>query len=120
LKLDSLVPLASVADVSRSIEFYARLGFEVLHSYKPEDRILWVWLRSGNAHVMLGTADEPVIPSKQGVLFYLYAIDVAGMRERLVRNGVEAGPIQFPFYNPRGEFKVVDPDGYVLMIAHSD
>jgi hypothetical protein len=32
---------------------------------------------------------------------------------------VDAGPIQSPFWAPRGEFRVIDPDGYVLMISHT-
>jgi hypothetical protein len=54
----------SPADLNRSIEFYARLGFEVMNTFKPRERL--------------------------------------------------------EFYNPRGEFRVSDPDGYVVMIAHSD
>jgi hypothetical protein len=68
---------------------------------------------------MLAAATEPVEPDEQAVLFYVYCDDVARFREQLVQEGVEAGPIQSPFYAPRGEFRVVDPDGYVLMITHT-
>jgi len=37
----------------------------------------------------------------------------------LVECGVNAGPIQYPFYAPGGEFRVTDPDGYVLMVTHT-
>ena len=30
--------------------------------------------------------------------------------------GVAGGEIKSPFYAPRGEFRVEDPDGYVLMV----
>jgi hypothetical protein len=40
--------------------------------------------------------------------------------EKLIRDGVEAGPITFPFYNPRGEFRIKDSDGYVVIVAHTD
>ena len=33
--------------------------------------------------------------------------------------GIAAGPITRPFYDPGGEFGVSDPDGYVLMVAHT-
>jgi hypothetical protein len=120
MKVDSLVPLAHVADVSRSVDFCVKLGFEVVNSFKPQDRLQWVWLRTGNADLMLGNADEPVIAVQQAVLFYVYTPDVPGMREKLIRDGVDAGPITFPFYNPRGEFRIEDPDGYVVMVAHTD
>jgi hypothetical protein len=68
---------------------------------------------------MLAQASEPVDPEKQAVLFYVYCPDVAAFRRMLIDAGVDAGPIQSPFYAPRGEFRVTDPDGYVLMITHT-
>jgi hypothetical protein len=43
----------------------------------------------------------------------------AGLGERLIAEGIEAGTIQYPFYAPRGEFRIQDPDGYVIMITHT-
>jgi hypothetical protein len=79
----------------------------------------WAWLKSGIAQLMLAKASEPVVASQQAVLFYLYVEDVAAKREELRTGGVEAGDIKYPFFAPRGEFRVTDPDGYVLMIAHT-
>lgn len=121
MKLASLVPMAHVRSVERSIAFYRLLGFEEGNRHTPEGQAepVWVWLRSGGAQLMLAAATEPVEPEKQAVLFYVYCDDVAGFREQLIRAGVEAGPIRSPFYAPRGEFRVEDPDGYVLMITHT-
>jgi hypothetical protein len=47
------------------------------------------------------------------------AEDVVAFRSMLLETGVEAGPISYPFYAPRGEFRVTDPDGYCLMITHA-
>jgi hypothetical protein len=52
------------------------------------------------------------------VLFYLYVEVVATAREALSAAGLEPGPVTTPFYAPRGEFRLVDPDGYCLMITH--
>ena len=57
--------------------------------------------------------------SQQAVLFYTYTPDLEGVRDRLVAAGVDAGPIAFPFYSPRGEFRITDPDGYVIIVAHT-
>jgi hypothetical protein len=97
VKLARLVPLAHVADVRKAMEFYQLLGFEVKKTV--EDR----------GH-----------PGAQDVLFYMYASDVAAYRAELEAKGVKAGPISYPFYSPRGEFRVNDPDGYTLMVAHAD
>ena len=117
----ALVPMAHVRNVRRALEFYRKLGFEEGNTHTPEggSEPVWAWLRSGGAQVMLAAATEPVDTGKQAVLFYVYCDDVARFREQLVQAGVEAGPIEHPFWAPRGEFRVVDPDGYVLMISHT-
>jgi hypothetical protein len=68
---------------------------------------------------MLSKAEEPIVAGKHAVLFYFYCDDVASLREHLIANGVSAGSIRCPFYAPRGEFRIEDPDGYVVMITHT-
>ncbi len=110
-----------VKSVPRSIEFYERLGFTVRNSFVPDGRseASWAWLQAGGAHLMVTRSDEPVEASQQAVLFYLYCEDVPAYRAALQAQGVEVGEIQFPFYAPRGEFRVTDPDGFVLMVTHT-
>ncbi len=121
MRVNALVPMAHVGSVRRSIEFYRKLGFEIGNTHTPEGGAdpVWAWLKSEHAHLMLAQASEPVDPKRQGVLFYLYCPDVGAFRNELIEAGVEAGPIQNPFYAPRGEFRVTDPDGYVLMVSHT-
>jgi hypothetical protein len=68
---------------------------------------------------MVARASEPVIPSQQAILFYVYCEDLGGFHEALREAKVAVPEIEYPFYNPRGEFRVTDPDGYVLMVAHT-
>ena len=121
MKTRHLVPLVSVADVERSIEFYQKLGFEVGNTFVPADGVKpsWAWVHSDNAQLMLATASQPIIANQQRVLFYIYTDDVATARESLVQSGLSAGEIATPFYAPRGEFQVIDPDGYVIMVTHT-
>jgi catechol 2,3-dioxygenase-like lactoylglutathione lyase family enzyme len=113
--------MARVASVERSIEFYRKLGFGVGNTFVPvgASAPTWARLESGQASLMVTLADEPVVASQQAVLFYLYYDDVAATREALLAKGFEPGPIEFPFYAPRGEFRFVDPDGYALMVTHT-
>jgi catechol 2,3-dioxygenase-like lactoylglutathione lyase family enzyme len=113
--------MAFVADVEGSIAFYRRLGFEVGNTFAADGatKPTWAWLDSGGAQMMLAAANEPVIPDQQRVLFYLYTDDVAAARAELAEAGLNPGAIETPFYAPRGEFCLVDPDGYVLMITHT-
>jgi hypothetical protein len=119
-RVESLVPMAYVADVPTAAAFYERLGFERCASFTPpgEDGPAWVSLRSGRAELMLSRASEPVVAAQQAVLFYVYCEDVEALHRELAGAGLEPGPIGKPFYNPKGEFRLVDPDGYVVMVAH--
>jgi catechol 2,3-dioxygenase-like lactoylglutathione lyase family enzyme len=117
----ALVPMAFVRSVPDSIAFYRRLGFETENTFTPagQDEPAWAYLASGRAQLMVSRATEPVVASQQAVLFYAYCDDVAAFRERLAAEGIEAGAIQYPFYAPRGEFRIQDPDGYAVMITHT-
>ena len=116
-----LVALAYVADVQVSADFYRGLGFEVgnTHADPGSGEVVWAALERGNASLMLGKASEPVIASQQAVLFYLYYDDIAGTRAALAAQGLPVGEMGYPFYCPKGEFRLVDPDGYVLMLTHT-
>jgi catechol 2,3-dioxygenase-like lactoylglutathione lyase family enzyme len=119
--LNSLVPMMHVRNVRRSVEFYEKLGFRVGNTHTPEGGVepVWAWLESGGAHLMLAQAGEPVDAEKPAVLFYVYSADVDAFRSMLLKAGVEAGSIHHPFYAPGGEFRVTDPDGYILMVTHT-
>jgi predicted enzyme related to lactoylglutathione lyase len=119
-KLASLVPMAHVADVAKSAEFYKLLGFEVKNTVEHEGHVQWAWLQNGAADLMLARSARPMNPGAQDVLFYMYAPDVAAYRAGLEAKGVKVGPMKYPFYSPRGEFRIDDPDGYALFVAHAD
>jgi len=119
--INNLVVMAHVADVQRSADFYSQLGFRVVSTFKNDAGVLcWVDLRSSNAALMLTRADAPVVAGQQAVLFYLYADDLIGLREHLLASGVAVSAISYPFYMQKGEIRVEDPDGYVLLIGQSD
>lgn len=114
-----LVPIARVADMERSLEFYDQLGFKVVGKYEPQGQLKWAYLRSGSADLMLTLADQPVNPSAQGIVFYVYVPGVAAFREQLVARGLEVGELQHFFFAKDGEFRIVDPDGYVLLVSQA-
>ena len=52
------------------------------------------------------------------MLFYTYVTnDLEGFRNQLIEAGESPGPITHPFYLPKGEFRLTDPDGYTVMVA---
>ncbi|MCI0411262.1 VOC family protein [bacterium] len=121
IPLRAVVAMAHVKSVPASIEFYKKLGFDVGNTFSPDDQdeLTWAWLTSGRAQFMVTKASEPVIASQQAVLFYVYCDDVLAKRAELEQAELSPGVVQYPFYAPRGEFRIQDPDGYVLMITHT-
>jgi catechol 2,3-dioxygenase-like lactoylglutathione lyase family enzyme len=122
--LDALTPYIHVADVQRSVDFYRLLGLELRNSYTEDGQVVWAFVTSpaeepndARARLMLALADEPVVASQQAVLFYCWAPDLLALRAALQRAGFSVGEIEYPFYMPAGEFRAVDPDGYVLLVG---
>ena len=115
-----LIPMAHVANVQRSVDFYKQLGMEVRGSLRaPSGELQWVDLVCEQAALMFSRASEPVIPGQQAVLFYLYSPDLIALREHLQSKGVRVSPITYPEYMPKGEIRVEDPDGYCLLIGQA-
>ena len=129
-----LAPFVHVADVERSLQFYAELGLERRDTMGGTDgRLFWGSMRHGQAHIMFAQADPPVEAELQGVLFYFYSRDIVTLREHLLEYGAREGdaahdgnepeekgvvfPITYPPYMPAGELRVHDPDGYCLLIG---
>lgn len=115
-RVSRLVPFVKVADVERSIAFYHHLGFIPESIYRWRDMLVWAALRSEGAEAMFQRSDAPE-PERQGVLFYLYTHDLAALRDQLLAAGIQAGEIEDGSPGPSQEMRVIDPDGYVLMIA---
>jgi hypothetical protein len=120
-KVTGLIPMAFAAEVQRSVNFYRLLGMEIRGSLRaPSGDLQWVHLACDQAELMFARASDPVIASQQAVLFYLYSPDLIALREYLLASGVKVWPITYPDYMPKGEIRVEDPDGYVLLIGQSD
>ena len=120
-KVTGLIPMAHVADVQRAVDFYQNLGMEVRGNLRDRSgKLQWVHLGCEQADLMCTYASGPVIPSQQAVLFYLYSPDLIALREHLLASGVKVSPITYPGYMPKGEVRVEDPDGYVLLIGQAD
>jgi hypothetical protein len=124
------VPMLHVMDVERALKFYELLGFVATNVLKdPAGKAVWAWLschrgevaertiENESAAVMLAQASHPVDAGVQAVLLYMYSADLPGLREHLLANGVEASEIEHRFYMEKGEMRVTDPDGYVVLVG---
>ena len=126
--LNAIVPMIHVEDIERSIAFYRLLGFEVGNYVprEPGEPKHWAWLFAPKAsswkrgpNLMLTRSECAIDAHAQEVLFYLYAVDLPALRSHLLASGVDASEIEYPDYLPKGEIRVLDPDGYRLMIAQA-
>jgi hypothetical protein len=113
--------------VQGSVDFYRRLGLDLRNSQEEDGVLVWAFVASAaanpndaGARLMLAAADEPVTPSAQAVLFYCWTHDIRRLHEKLESAGMNPGPIEHPFYMRSGEFRLVDPDGYVLLVGQLD
>jgi hypothetical protein len=119
--LGALVPMAQVADVSRSIDWYVKLGFVAEHTLTLEGRPMqWAYLRNGGAQLMLVRSSRRLDPGAQDVSFYLYAPGVAAYRDKLISLGLNPSELSFPPYAVHGEFRIDDPDGYCLLVGDTE
>ncbi|MBI2678321.1 MAG: VOC family protein [Candidatus Koribacter versatilis] len=117
-QVTSLVPLAQVADVDRSIAFYQKLGL-ALGGRTKDGNIDFAGLRAerGATVLMLTRGRKPVAGDDQRIVFYLYTRDLKALRERLVAEGIAVSPIVPREYMERGEVELTDPDGYTVFIG---
>ena len=119
---EALVPMLPVTDVTRAIDFYRQLGFEVGGTHTPEglSAPVWAWLRRGGTHMMINRAEAPITATHASASVWVYTKDVQSAHAALRSRGLDVGTIDHPPYNPRGGFHVHDPDGYAIFIAHAD
>jgi ketosteroid isomerase-like protein len=115
--VSELVPFVQVADVRRSVAFYRLLGLDLRDTYEYEGQLVWASMAHASAALMLAQSEAPIDPRAQGVLFYLYALDLDGLRDHLVAHGLTTGEIVDGSPGPKREMRVTDPDGYCLMVA---
>jgi glyoxylase I family protein len=127
LQLRGLVPLLQVYDMPTSVRFYRdALGFEIV-STSPrlgDDNFHWVWLRLGDAELMLNDIyesndDRPPEPDRARTAahgdtgLFLSCPDVDAAYDELRAKG---HAVTKPVVAPYGmkQMNLVDPDGYLL------
>jgi catechol 2,3-dioxygenase-like lactoylglutathione lyase family enzyme len=118
-----MVPLLTVFDVQRSIDFYLDvLGFE-LEGKHPSDGIpSFATLRLGEIKLMLNDEFEPHErkpehdrPRSDDVTFCFWTKDLESVRASLAEQGCRVGDIRVRYYGMK-QLPLHDPDGYRLCL----
>jgi uncharacterized glyoxalase superfamily protein PhnB len=116
-KLTELVPLLFVEKIADSVEFYEKLGFEIVMRWESEEGTLgWCRLNRDSAGVMLQQACEEDGPAEgrgHGVAFFFICDDVDVLYAELTARGLSFKPPETAFYGMKQVF-LNDPDGYQL------
>jgi predicted enzyme related to lactoylglutathione lyase len=110
-------PMLHVMDIERSLAFYELLGFVTVDT-DCGDPLGWARMHCEGGALMFLRAEHSVDPRAQGILLYMYAPDLTALRTALHGTGVAVPHIGYPQYMPSGEMRLVDPDGYSVIVAH--
>ncbi|EGY01519.1 Glyoxalase/bleomycin resistance protein/dioxygenase [Nitrospirillum viridazoti Y2] len=125
-----LTPLISVFDMPEALRFYREiLGFDLVAA-SPEVQACegtfshWVWLRRGQAQIMLNTQfdsnerpaeNDPARVAAHGdTVLYIGCADVDEAFDELTRRGLHADAPTMAPYGLR-QFSTKDPDGYIIV-----
>lgn len=117
-----LCPLIQVFDMPASLRFYRDvLGFAEVSKSGQGDDVGWVWLRHGEACLMLNTAydvgerpdsaDPARVAAHSDTILYLGCEDLDAAYAYLVAHGVVAEPPKAAPYGMK-QLYCSDPDGY--------
>jgi len=128
LKEPGVVCELGVLDVARSIAFYEKLGFKTIEVESAEGAFAWAELSFHGSRLMLqkiglladhlpGIARQLNEPSHAIVLRVGSAGDAEAFYGRLDELGIGAQTGLRQSHYGTTEFSIVDPDGYVLLIA---
>lgn len=110
-------PMLHVADVARSLRFYALLGFETVDVEGPSDCPGWARMHCEGGALMFFAAEEPAEPPRPGIMLYLYTPELPALRAQLAAAGIDVSPVSHPEYMRSGEMQLRDPDGNVVFVG---
>jgi len=122
LEIRGMTPLLQVFDMPTSLEFYRKLGFEVVGDSGQGDRSGWVMLQLSDVLLMLNTQyedeDRPIAPNDArtdahgDTCLYFSCPDVNAAFDFLTKQGVQVAGI--PKIAPYGMLQLYlrDPDNY--------
>ena len=113
MKMTRLIPMLPVRSMPASVEYYAKLGFEVENR---NDSWGWAMLRFGDCRLMVDQSINRNPGKHRDSVLYLYPDDVAEYHAFVRKRGVELPDLDTTFYG-HSEFRLDDPDGNRLWIG---
>jgi catechol 2,3-dioxygenase-like lactoylglutathione lyase family enzyme len=122
--LERVVPILLSADYARSLHFYKNiLGFEVVDHTEHGGKEEWLYLRLGNAEMIITASGEvpdaiDIVNRDRKAAYYFFVDGVRAVRDKIIAAGGHPSPIQIS-QGAMEEFELLDPDGHVLIFGES-
>ena len=115
MNLTGSIPVLACNNIDESLDFYQQaLQFVIINQRKSQDRLQWVYLRSGDVVLMLESCDADAAAGSSRL--YLYTDDVQRMHHYLKAKGYRPGSLRLTPYDMQ-EFDISDPAGHRLTIG---
>ena len=122
--MQRVVPILLSADFARSLHFYKNiLGFEIVDHAEHGGSEEWLYIRLGDAELILTQSDQApdpidIVDRDRKAAYYFFVENAKALREEIRNRGVAPGPIQTTL-GAMDEFELLDPDGHVLIFGES-
>lgn len=119
MRLDGLVPMLSVVDLSETRRFYQDLlGFRCDGTFEVEGRTVWLSLVNGEARMYFNEISGQRFPAdyreqRQLQVYYFRTQSVVEAHRELRSRGALVSELRVTIYGMK-EFELTDPDGYRL------
>ncbi len=126
--MESLSPNLFVHDMHATIDFYERLGFQLLMTVPDAGNgpLVWAMMRTGNVSFMFQSFESlgdtlPAVRRQDGgsLLFYINVKGVRDLFARIQDKVTVVHGLQKTFYGAT-EFSITDNNNYVLTFAEDE
>ncbi|MDI1355862.1 MAG: VOC family protein [bacterium] len=124
--MESISPNMFVNDISKTVDYYKQLGFEIRARVPDEGDFVWVMLTCGKVTVMFQTFDSlqaelPAVKRVDGgsLLLYIQSKEIRKFYEQIKDKVNVIKGLEKTFYGAT-EFSILDINNYVLTFAEHE
>ena len=107
------MPVLQVADMARSVAFYARMGFEGIGWSGEMGETFFTIAQRGDVTIALQLLREPVRVNTHWAA-YLYVSDIRALHAEFEANGLEPTEVRRQELYGCDDFDIRDPDGHLI------
>ena len=124
--METVSPNIFVSDIEQTIDFYKKLGFNVVTTVPENGDIVWAMMTCGTVTFMFQTFeslgnDLPMISRQNGgsLLLYIQTNEIKKLFDQIKDNVKVVKELEKTFYGAT-EFSIEDNNGYLLTFAEDE